>query len=97
MTGKADQLHVLSHQHVIVRRSMRLMTGRTCLKPHRGMLEREWTALIAVATQASGFVRSEHPGHRGTHAAVRIVAIGAAHFALGNLVPERFLKLGPGV
>src|SRR5277367_5014914 len=73
------------------------MAGGAAFEPYRSVLECERPALVAVAIQASRLVRREGLGHPRTHAAVRIVAIDAAHRALGQLVMIGPLKLSPHV
>ena len=62
------------------------MTGLAAFKAHRGMLEGERAALVAVAIETSRLVGRETLQHRRPDAAVRIVAIHAAHGAFGKLV-----------
>ncbi len=85
--------HLRTFQHSGIRRSMSRVAGAASFKSHRAMLERERTALIAMAVQASRLVRPEYLRHHRLHAAVRIVAIDAAHGALGHFMMKRLLEL----
>ena len=64
---------------------------------HRSMLESERSALVAVAAEAVGFVGSEHRSHGWTYAAVRIVAVDAAHGAFGETMMVGLLELCPDI
>jgi hypothetical protein len=93
VTFQAHLLHDGSRQHARIARSMGFMTGGATLESHRRMFERERTALIAVTLKAAGFIRAEAPGHRGTQASVRVVAIHAGHRTLRHRMVKRLLKL----
>src|SRR5438270_6731272 len=71
------------------------MAARAAFKSYRRVLEGERASFIAVASQASGLVRSEHLQHGRSHGSVRVVAIDAGHRALGQLVMDRPLELRP--
>ena len=73
--------------------AVRRVACLTSLEPHRPMLEGEWTAFIAMAVEASRLIRAERLRHRRLHAAMRIVAIDAAHRAFRHLVMKRLLEL----
>ena len=73
------------------------MTGGASLEAHGAMLEGKWTSLIAVAAQAPRFIGGETLRHRRPDAAVRIVAIDAAHRAFGKFVVSGPLKLRPHI
>ena len=95
MALQADEAHVGARQHSRIRRAMRLVTGLAALKAHRRMFERKGTALVAVAFEAPRLIGGEALQHGGTDAAVRIVAVHAAHRAFGKLVMERAAGTGP--
>jgi len=59
------------------------------------MLERKWTALIAVAFETGDIVTAGCAHSRCREAAVRIVTIDAMHGALRELVSERPVKARP--
>ena len=73
------------------------MARRAAFKAHRRVLESERPALVAVAVEASRLVRGEDLRHRRPDAAVRIVAIDAAHRAFRQLVVIGPLELRPHV
>ena len=85
--------HLRANQHSRVGRSVLLMAGGAAVELHRRMLERERSALIAMALQATRFARRERLRHRRTHGAVRVVAIHALHGIFRNLVPEGHFEL----
>ena len=97
MALEANESYFLARQHSRIGRAVRLMTGRAAFKPHRTVLESERAALVAMAIQASRFVRAESLRHAGADAAVGIVAIDTTHSALRQLVVVRPLKLSPDV
>ena len=85
--GMAFQAHIadfMPRQHFRIGGSVRYVARRAAFEPHRGVLEREGSALIAVAIGASSVAR-----HR---LAMRIMAIGTGHGALGNFVVVGLLK-----
>lgn len=83
-------------QHARIRRSVRFMTGGTTFHSHWSMLECERSALVAMATQASGLIRGDIPECVGQQPAVWIVAIDATDAAFLELMPVRALELGDG-
>ena len=93
MALQTHLLHLRPVEHARIRRTVRRVAGRTSLESHRTMLEGERPAFVAMAIEASRLVRAERLRHRGLHAAVRIVAIDAAHRALRQLVMKRLLEL----
>ena len=95
MTLQADQPHFLPHEHAGVGRSVGLVTGRTAFKTHRRMLKREWATLVSMTLETTGLIGGENLGHRGSDAPVWVVAIDAAHRALGQFVVKRLLELRP--
>jgi hypothetical protein len=95
VTLQAYETDVGARQHPGIRRAMRLMTGLAAFKAHRRMLECEGAALVAVAFEAPRFVGREALQHNRTNAAVRIMAVHAAHRAFAELVMEWALELGP--
>jgi len=76
---------------------VQLMTAPAALKAHRGVLERERTALIAVAAETARLIDGEHLRHGWPEAAMWIVAIDAAHRPLRQFVMVRPLKLCPNI
>ena len=95
MTLQANKSDIGARQHSRIGRAVRLMTRLAAFKAHRGMLESEWTALVAVTAEASRLISGKSLEHGGPDAAVGIVAVDAAHVAFGKLVMERTLELGP--
>ena len=94
---QADQAHFRTRQHPWIGRAMRLMAGHTAFETHRPVLERERSALVAMAVQASRLVRGEGLRHRGADTAVRIVAVDATHRAFRQLMMIGLLKLRPDI
>ena len=92
---QADKSDIGARQHSRIGRAVRLMTRLAAFKAHRGMLEGERAALIAVAFEATRLVGGEALQHCRADAAVRIVAVHAGHVAFGKLVMKRPLELGP--
>src|SRR5580658_5062699 len=92
---QTNETNVGARQHPRVGRAMRLMTGLAAFKTQRCMLERKWTAFIAMAFETSRLIGREGLLHRRPDAAVRIVAIHALHVAFGKLVMEWPLELRP--
>ncbi len=74
---------------------MRLMACLATFKAHRCMFEREWTPFVAMTFEAPRLIGREALQHHRTDAAVRIVAIHAAHVAFRQLMVERPLELSP--
>ena len=74
---------------------MRLMTGGAGLYSYRRMLERKWTALIAVAFETGNIVAAGCAHTRCRKAAVRIVTIEAMHSTLRELMSERPVEARP--
>ena len=95
MAFHADEANLGSYEHPWIRRAMRLVTRLTAFKAHRGMFERKGAPFVAMAFKAPWLVGREALKHSGTNAAVRIVTVHTAHRALGELVMERALELGP--
>ncbi len=95
MALQAYKAHVGARQHARIGRAMRLMTRLAAFKAQRRMFEGERPPLVAVTFEAPRIVGCEGLQHRGADAAVRIVAIHAAHVAFGKLVMEGPLELGP--
>ena len=100
MALKAYQPHLMLGQRPRIRRSMRLMARPAAFQLHRRMVERERSAFIAVAAEAARLIGGRSPSHyrepRGLpRPAMGIVAIGAVHGILGQLVPIRLLKRSP--
>jgi hypothetical protein len=73
------QPHLLPGQHARIRRTVRLMTGSAPFHAHRGMLECERAAFVAVTSEATGFVRGDRAERAVDLASVRIMAIDAAN------------------
>lgn len=94
---QANEPNVRPRQHPWIRRAMRLVTCLAAFKAHWRMLESEWTPFVAVAAEASRLVGREGLKDRGPNAAMRIVAIYAAHVAFRKFVMERPLELGQDV
>ena len=86
MALEAYEAHLLPRQHARVCGAVRFMASGATFEAHRLVFECEWTALIAVAIQTSGFVCAKALLHRGANGTVRIVAIHAAHGVLRQLV-----------
>lgn len=76
---------------------MRLVATAAALESHRSVFKGERPALVAVAAEAIGLIGSEHRLHRRPHAAVRIVAIDAAHRAFRQSMVLRLLELRPDI
>ncbi len=74
---------------------MRFVAGSAAFKAHHSVLEREWTAFVAVALETARFVRPEGLCHRRPHASVGIMAIDAGHCPFCYPVMERLLELAP--
>src|SRR6266568_3034305 len=51
--------HLLPREHTGVRRSVRFVTAPAALKPHRRMLERERSPLVAMTAETARFVGRE--------------------------------------
>ena len=94
---QADEPHFLPDQHPRIGGAVGLMTSSTTLESHHGVLKGKGAALVGVAVEASGFVSTERLQHRSPDAAVRIMAIHAAHGVLGYFVVKRSLKLRPHI
>jgi hypothetical protein len=94
---KTHQPYYLPGQHTWIGRAMRLVASATTLKPHGRVLERKWTALVAVAVEASRFIGTERLHHCRLDTAMRIVAIDAGHGALRQFMMIRQLKLRPDI
>jgi hypothetical protein len=60
MALQTDESNVSAYEHPWIRRAMRLMTRLAALKAHRRMFEREWTPLVAMATEAPRFIGREN-------------------------------------
>jgi hypothetical protein len=71
------------------------MAAPAALKAHWGMLEGKGAALVAMAPEAARLVGGKYLPHGWPEAAVRIVAIQAAHRPLRQFVVVRPLKLRP--
>jgi hypothetical protein len=63
VTLQADKTDIGARQHPRIRRAMRLVTRLAAFKAHRSMLERERTALVAMAFEASRLVGREALQH----------------------------------
>src|SRR5580704_8002654 len=96
MTLQTQQPHLLPDEHARVGRSVGLVTGCTAFKTHRRVLKRERAALISMTLETTGLIGGENLQHGGPDASVGIVAIDAAHHALGQSVMKRLLELCPG-
>ena len=94
---QTHELHLRTGQHARIGGAMHFVTGGASFEANRRVLERERTALVAVAFEAAGLVRGEDLCHRRTNAAVRIVAIHAGHRAFGQFVMIGPLELRPDV
>jgi hypothetical protein len=95
VTLQANIADVLPRQHSRIRGAVRLMARRAALETHGPVFERERTALVSVAVEATRLVGSERLGHHVADTSVRIVTIDAAHRALGQLMMIRSLELRP--
>ena len=71
------------------------MTRAATFKPNRSMLERKRAALVPMAVETSGLVGAEGLHHRGTDAAMWIVAVDAGHGTFRHLVVIGLLELRP--
>jgi len=94
---QAHDANFLAHQQPRIGRAVWLVAGYATFEAHRSVLERERSALIAVAVQASRLVRGEGLRHRWADTAVRIVTVDAAHRTFRKLMMIGPLKLGPDV
>src|SRR5258708_29132206 len=56
MTLQADLLHHRPRQHAWIGRPVRFVARGAAFKTHRGVLEGEWTALVAMALEAARLV-----------------------------------------
>ena len=97
VTFQTHEANFCPSQHARIRRAMHFVTRGAALEPYGRVLEREGSAFVAMALEATGLVRGEDLGHRRTNAAVWIVAIHASHCALRQLVMIGSLKLRPDV
>ena len=97
VTLQAYETDVGARQHPGIRRAMRLVTRLAAFKAHRSVFEGERSALVAMARETSRLVGRKTLEHRGPDAAVRIVAIHAAHSAFEKFVMKRPLELGPDI
>jgi len=86
---KADEAHFLTDQHLRVLGTVRFMAALAALFAHGGMLEGKGSALVAVALETAWLIGARHLHQAGFEAAVRVVAVHAAHGALGNAMRER--------
>jgi hypothetical protein len=93
MALKANEADFLANEHARVRRAVRFMARTTGLKAHGSVFEREGAAFVAMAAEASRFIRREGPHHSRAEASMRIVAIDARHRALWKAMLERFAEL----
>src|SRR5262249_7484527 len=92
---QTDQKHLLPNQHARIRRTVRLVTSGAAFQPDGGVLEGEWSTLLAMAAEASSLVGIECANGSQQHTAVRIVAIRAAHRTLRQLVSVRTRETQP--
>ena len=74
-------------QEKLVRRSVRRVTARAPLNATGKVFEGEWAAFLDVALRAGPVVHT--PEGKTTLAAMRRMAVGAAHGAFENLVAHR--------
>lgn len=74
---------------------MRLVAGSAALEADGTMFKGERPALIAVALETAGFIRSKGLHHRRPDVSVGVVAVDATHRTFGQFVTERLLKLRP--
>ena len=95
VTVEAHVLNLRTREHPRIRRTMRLMTRLASFVTNGLMFEGEGSALIAVAIEASGFIRAETLRHRSADRSVRVVTIDATHGLFGQFVVIRTLELRP--
>ncbi len=93
MALQTNQPHLMPHQHSRIYGTMRFVARRASFEPDWRVLERERSALIAMALNTAGFVSRECLGHGRTCRPMRIVAIDARHGIFRNLVSVWLLKL----
>jgi hypothetical protein len=87
VTFQTDEPHLMPREHPRIRRTVHLVTGAAALQPHRGVLERERSPLVRVASQTARIICCEVSHLQWTERTVRVMAIGAGHRSLGKPVP----------
>ena len=97
VTLQAYKTDIGAYQHPRIRRAMRLVTRLAAFKAHRSMFERERSALVAMACEATRLIRRKALEHHGPDAAVRIVAVHTGHGAFWKFVVKRTLELRPDI
>jgi hypothetical protein len=85
----------MANQHAGIRGTMRFMATGTAFEAHWSMFERERSALVAMALEASRFASERCPHGLGLEAGVGIVAIDAGHGGFGKPVFIGTLEGGP--
>ena len=73
------------------------MAGTAAFKAYGRVFESEGSAFVAVAAETARVVGGEHAAGGGLDAAMRIVAIDAAHGAFGHAMVIGFLELRPDI
>src|SRR5579883_1513214 len=95
VTLETHQAHFMTDQRPRIGGAVWLVAGRAVFETYRGMIEGERPALIAMATETTGFIRRKYLSHAAAEAAVRVVAIDAVHRILHQPVAMRLLERGP--
>src|SRR5207248_8102968 len=93
VTLQTDLLYYRARQHPRIGGPVRLVARGAAFKTYGRVLEREWSALVPMAPETARLVGAERLSHRGTRAAVRIVAVDAGHCAFRHPMVKRLLKL----
>lgn len=88
MAFQAEQVLLGTHEHLRIHRPVRLVTTRTTLESHRGMLKCEGAALIGMTFRTGLFVASGRFHLSGIQASVGRMAIHAPDGAFLQPVPK---------